>query len=103
MSKDFTLPEFLFGEFPIKDDSFNDQRQFIVHRGISLIEVIAHDEFEDIVFDGKTSKKYSYFGEDFTLAYHTNNTEDSSHGELEVLDRAWEWYREYLIWEDTQE
>ena len=86
--EDLTLPEFLFGEFPIKDDSFNDQRQFIFHKGISLIELIAHDEFEDVVFDGKTSKKYSFFGEDFTFAYHTNNTEHSSHGELEVLDRA---------------
>ncbi|MCK0192975.1 hypothetical protein [Arenibacter sp. F20364] len=100
--EDFTLPEFVFGEFPIKDDSFNDQRQFIFHKGISLIEVIAHDEFINVVFEDKTSKQYSYFEEDFTLVYHTNNTEYCIHNEMQVLDLAWEWYRKYLLWEDIQ-
>ncbi|SHJ62821.1 hypothetical protein SAMN04487911_12810 [Arenibacter nanhaiticus] len=101
--EDLILPEFIFGEFPIKDDSFNDQRQFIIHKGTSLIEVLAQDEFTNVVFDDKTGKQYSYFGEDFTLFYQTNNTAASGQNEMEVLDRAWEWYREYLIWEDTQE
>ncbi|SHJ00076.1 hypothetical protein SAMN04487911_10952 [Arenibacter nanhaiticus] len=101
--EDLSLPEFIFGEFPIKNDSIHDQRQFILHKGISLIEVIPQDELENIAFDDKTSKHFSYFGEDFTLFYQTNNTAASSQSEIEVLDRAWEWYREYLIWEDTQE
>ena len=101
--KDFTLPEFILGRLPIKNNSFNDQRQFIFHKGISLIEVIAQDEFKKIIFSAKTNKQYSFFGEDFTLVYHTNNTEYSNQNEMEVLDRAWVWYREYLIWEDTQD
>jgi len=42
--EEFTLPDFVFGEFPIKNRGFKDQRLFIFHKGISLIEVISHEE-----------------------------------------------------------
>ena len=101
--EELNLPEFLFAEYPIKDGSVNDLRNFIVHKGISLIEIIPNDEIITIVFDSKTSKQYSFFDEDFTLVYHTNNAEYYNISPLDLLDKAWEWYREYLIWEDTQE
>ncbi len=100
----FNLPEFLLGDFPIKNDSFNDDRQFIIHKGISLIEIIAHELYEaHITFDDKISKQYSFFGEEFTLVYHTNNADYFGDSPLDVLDKAFDWYREYLIWEDTRE
>ena len=99
----FDLPEFIFGEIPIKDGGFNDLRQFIFHKGISLTEIIAFDDFTHIIDSSKTSKQYSYFGEDFSLTYHTNNTLLHGQDPIEVLDRAWEFYRDYLIWEDTNE
>ena len=75
---------------------------FIVHRGLSLIEVIAHDENPAfITFNGKATKQYSYFDEEFTLVYHTNNVGYHGIDPIELLDRAFEWFREYLIWEDT--
>ncbi|WP_169630373.1 hypothetical protein [Flavobacterium sp. ASW18X] len=101
--EEFDLPEFIFGEFPIKDGGFNDERQFIFHKGVSLIEIIAFDEFIHVIDSSKISKQYSYFGEDFSLTYHTNNTEHLGLNPMEVLDKAWEFYRDYLIWEDTNE
>lgn len=101
--EELTLPEFLLAEFPIKDGGFNDQRMFIVHKGISLIEIIAHDEFPAFVtFEDKISKQYSYFDEEFTLVYHTNNVEYLDMDPLNLLDKAFEWFREYLIWEDIE-
>ena len=101
--EELILPEFLLAEYPIKDGSVNDLRSFIVHKGISLIEIIPNDEIITIVFDSKTSKQYSFFDEDFTLVYHTNNVEYYNIPPLDLLDKAWQWYREYLIWEDTQD
>ena len=46
---EFTLPEFLLAEFPIKTgDPFNDNRHFIVHKGITLIEVIPNEIFIEL-------------------------------------------------------
>lgn len=101
--KDFSLPDFLLGEFPIKNDGFNDQRQFIIHKGITLIEIIPHEVFTHVTFENQTAAQYSYFGEDFTLCYHTSNGGYYNLEEKELLDLAFEWYREYLIWEDTFE
>lgn len=101
--EELTLPEFLLAEFPIKNESFNDQCIFIVHKGLSLIEVIVHDETPAFVtFHSKISRQYSYFGEEFTLVYHTCNVQFHHLEPKELLDKAWEWFREYLIWEDTQ-
>lgn len=102
--EEFDLPEFLLAEFPIKKDDFNKNRLFIIHKGISLIEVISHELYEaHITFDDKVSKQFIYFDEEFTLVYHTNNVDYFGENPLELLTKAFEWYREYLIWEDTQE
>lgn len=97
---EMNLPEFLFGEFPIKNDGFNDHRQFIFYKGITLIEIISDEIFVSVIFDDKVWKQYSYFNEDFRLVYHTNNSMYHNIDEIELLDKAWKWYREYLIWED---
>ncbi|WP_394749466.1 hypothetical protein [Spongiimicrobium salis] len=101
---EFQLPEFLLGENPIKDGSTTDQRLFIIHKGITMIEVISHEIFPiHLIKDVQRKKEYTFFEESFTLAYHTDNS--SYHGiESEsLLDMAWEWFRQYLIWEDTTE
>lgn len=101
---EFDLPEFLMAEFPIKNNDFNNDRMFIVHKGNSLIEIISHELYEaHITFDEELSKQYSFFDEEFTLVYHTINGDYFEESPLDVLDKAFEWFREYLIWEDTRE
>ena len=102
MKHQFELPEFLLAEFPIKTgNSFNDERHFIVHKGITLIEVIPIDLYKEIhLNDGIISKRYKYNNENFILAYHTNNAHLYDYNQYELLDLAWEWYRQYLKWED---
>jgi len=44
-----------------KKRGFNNQRQFIFHKGISLIDVISHEEFTNIIFDNKNIKAVLLF------------------------------------------
>jgi hypothetical protein len=100
--KELNLPEFLLAEFPIKEkDNPNNQRHFIVHKGISLIEVIPLGIFTELLKDDAISKTYKYNdAESFILVYHTNNAHYHDIDQYELLDKAWQWYKYYLIWED---
>lgn len=99
---EFNLPEFILGEFPIKTgDHFNDNRHFIVHKGITMIEIIPNEIFIELLKDNAVFKRYKYGDEQFILVYHTNNGYLHNINQYELLDRAWQWYKEYLIWEDN--
>ncbi len=98
---DFRTPEFLLAEFPVKTGTPNDNRLFIVHKGVSLIEVISTIDFPEIFLDENTLfREYSYGPEKYILAFHTNNAEFFGLTGEELLDKSWNWFREYLEWED---
>lgn len=97
-TEDFNLPEFLLSI----DDNYNE-RVFITHKGLSLIEIIQEDLYEaTLVFDGKIKKQYEYGIEDYTLVYHTCNVEYFDLKPLEVLDQAWDYFENFLKKEDRQ-
>lgn len=113
-----TNPEYLFCELPIKDRSFNAQRQFIYcTKYLSLIEIFAENDMT-VAFDrSQVQKQFLYGDEGFLLVFTQNNVEmvnahtneiEMLYGnillksELDILNEAWEFYRSYLLWEDSQ-
>jgi len=95
----FDKPEFLLAEFPIKNNSLNDDRLFIIHQGITLIEIIHTDIFPNPQLLN-FHKKFSYNEVEFILAYHTDNSGYYNLSSEELLDRSAEWYMKYVIWEN---
>lgn len=103
MENIFETPIFLFAENPIKTGDFQDQRQFILHKGSDLIEIVSHPEF--LVFDESeqfVTKPFDFFDEHFILIWRTKTTFDQVE-QISILDAGFNWFREYLIWEDTKE
>lgn len=102
------LPEFIFGEIPIKDGSIHDQRHWIYCPGAqSLIEVIPEDEIIAAIDRQLVQKTFVYEGfdgvpEGFRLVIAQDNCELAEIDPTELLRRAWDWYEQYLIWEDAQ-
>lgn len=110
-------PEYLLCELPIKDESFNDQRQFIYcTKYLSLIEIFSEDDIT-VAFDkSQIQKQYLYEDESFLLVFTQNNVEMvnahlneievlkgnvSLKREMDILDEAWKFYEDYLKWEDN--
>lgn len=122
--KQIKLPEFILCENPVKTGDFiDDNRQFIyVVNCLSLIEIIPLDDYQ-IPYDYEmkhneftyTSEKYQE-EESFMLVFVQNNVEfvsDVSEIEIlqgksekvtdvEILEKAWTFYENYLKWEDSQ-
>lgn len=98
---EYTQPEFLFCEIPIKDGSQHDQRIWIYHRlSLSLIEFVNVDNFKDFQFDGK-QERFEYLDENWFGIYVQNNCEATDNNEKEVMKKAWRYLENYLIWEDS--
>lgn len=104
-------PEFLHCEFPIKTgDIVRDNRAFIYCVNyLSLIEIIPMDLFLAAFPIEQAQKEYTYeTGETFLLVFTQNNIELANEATgkdttpEQLLDLAWNYYREYLIWEDSQ-
>ncbi len=106
---EYTQPEFLLCEIPIKDGSFNDERIWIYHRpSLSLIEFICLDRIENEDFQG-LSKDYIYFGTDhidpeaWKGVYVQNNAHIIELDSVDLLDQAWKFLNDYLTWDDADE
>jgi hypothetical protein len=100
---EFTKPEFLFCEIPIKDDSQHDDRIWIYHlNSLSLIEFINVDDFKDFQFTGKQDR-FEYMGENWFGVFVQNNCEVSEQDADQVLKKAWKYLEEYFDWEEEQE
>jgi len=102
---ELSLPEFLLAEFPVKTGQPDDERHFIVHRGITLIEVLPLAIMTELLNDNVVKKQYTYTNpegltEKFILTYHTNNGHFHGFDQFELLDKAWKFYENYLRWED---
>lgn len=102
MKLDFTQPDFLFCELPIKDGSMNDGRLWIYHRlSLSLIEFICVNDFTDFEFEGK-QELFLYDDEEWFGVYVQNNCEATGSNADEVIRRAWDFLEKYFKWEDNQ-
>lgn len=100
---EFTKPEFLFCEIPIKDDSDHDDRIWIYHLdSLSLIEFINVDEFKDFQFIGKQDR-FEYLNENWFGVYIQNNCEATDQNADQVLKNAWKYLEKYFDWEEEQE
>lgn len=103
----FDQPEFLMAGIPVKDGSFNDDRIWIYHRlSLSLIELIYLDNIGESIFDG-VQKDFAYtradgLTENWKAVFAQNNTEATELNTDLVLNRAWEYFLNYLMWEDGQ-
>jgi len=91
--KDFTTPEFLLSTPFFNESGFDENRLFITHKGLSLIEIIDHELFPDIFLKevGKF-KEYRRGENKYTLAYHTCNVGYFGLEPTECLDMAWYWF-----------
>jgi len=104
-----TNPDYLFCELPIKNDSIDDNRIFIYCvKYLSLIEVWPYDIGFAAWPKTMFQKNYSYGSEDFLLVFTQNNIELAMEGkdkvktESQIMDEAWSFFKDYLIWEDSQ-
>lgn len=99
--QDYTTPEFLFCELPIKNGSFHDHRIWVYHPGsLSLIEFVALDDLEIHSFKGP-QKKFTFFEENYLGVFVENNCPATDQDENELLQKAWEFIRDYFAWEDN--
>ena len=113
-----TNPPFLFCELPVKDGSIQDERAFIYCTNyISLIEVWPLELGPAAWPKEQFQKNYKYFDEDFILVFTQNNVDlvneqisdiavlqgkASRKTQEQLMDEAWQFYREYLEWVDSQ-
>jgi hypothetical protein len=96
---DFKQPDFLFCEIVIKDGTENDDRIWIYHRkSLSLIEFINVDNFKDFQFTGKQDR-FEYLNENWFGVFVQNNCETTDYNSDKVLKAAWEYLKDYMIWE----
>lgn len=109
MSKD---TEFLLAEDPQRPEA----GEFILHirPPVALIQVLSMDDQDPVSDDKYIAKDFTYVGpEGYTEVYQlvclpfTDGIVEfnkETRGELlPVLNRAWEWYADYLKWEDDHE
>lgn len=118
MTKKTTIPDFIFCENPIKNnDKLNNLRNWIyASKYLSLIEVIDNEALDIIYPMEIPQKNYEYLDQNFTLVLVQNNIHFvNDFQELEIvkgekeamtdenlLDLAWDFYFEYLAWEDNR-
>lgn len=105
-AEELTIPEFILGEVPIKDGSIQDQRSWIFcPRALSLIEVIPEEELTVAIHRYLVQKKFTYLNsqkvkENFLLVIVQNNCEFTSINPIQLLEKSWQYYLQYLKWED---
>ncbi len=108
MSKfNYTQPSFLFCEIAVKDGTQNDDRIWIYHlKSLSLIEFVCANDVDDFQFSGK-QERFDFENidgviEDWFGVFVQNNCEATDFNPDKVLKVAWEYLKEYMIWEDEK-
>lgn len=99
--QDYTQPEFLFCEIPVKNGSFHDNRTWIYHRlSLSLIEFIYLNDVADFEFQG-VQEVFLHNDEEWIGVFVQNNTELVGADPMAILRAAWAQFEAYLGWEDN--
>jgi len=106
---DFYTPEFLLCEIPVKKGNFHDNRVWVYAvNAASLIEFICIDDrVKDFGFtvDLERVERFEYINlngivEDYFGVFTQDNCELSKKNSKEVMQAAWNFYKEYLNWEN---
>lgn len=99
--QEFLLPPFLLSEIPIKDGSHNDDRVWVTCIDAnSIVEFICLDEVESFS-SNQLQKEFDYEGEEWLGFFAVNNCEqDPSINPETLIKEAWNFFKEYMIWED---
>ncbi|AIT65706.1 hypothetical protein LIT13_01320 [Flavobacterium psychrophilum] len=104
---EYIQPSFLFCEIPIKDKSQNDNRIWVYHlKSLSLIEFVCVNDVIDFQFKG-IQERFDFENidgvtEDWFGVFIYNNCELTEHNQNKVLKAAWEYLKEYFVWQDSQ-
>lgn len=102
----FSQPDFLLCEIPVKDGTLNDNRLWVYHRlSLSLIEFVNVDDFKDFQFKG-TQERFEYENingliENWFGIFVQNNCEATDNNPNQILQNAWEFLKDYFNWEDS--
>lgn len=122
--KEISIPDFMHCEIePKTGDDVDNNRQWIYSpKYLSLIEIIPIDEMLIVYPEEIPHKEFIYHSEKYQMeetfqlvivqnnieaANAANDIENLLNGvdpmtEVELLDAAWEYYKTYLQWEDSQ-
>lgn len=101
---DFTLPEWVFLDGTSHTGNGLAGRTVIQHiRTHTIIEAVCLDEFDVTHFDG-LQLRFKHMGlndveENHLLGLHFSRLEDEDEI-MEVLEKARDWYIDYMNWED---
>jgi hypothetical protein len=107
-AEELEIPKFLLCEQPIKANNNLDHRAWIYcPTSLSLIEVIPEEDITVAINRKLVQKKFTFensnlFPEEFTLVIVQDNCEMAEINPYHLLQKAWEFYEEYLIWSDSQ-
>lgn len=107
--EELITPRFLLAEEPIKDKSNSMPNRLWIYAPfcLSLVELICLDDVNFIPFENeRLSKEYLYTPlegkpERWLLVFIQDNTPMVDLISENLLDEIWEWYTEYLMWEDA--
>jgi hypothetical protein len=100
------IPDFLLCEVPIKGGDNLDKRMWIYSRmTLSLIEIIPEDYLPAATNRNLIQKRFLYknsggLTESFLLVLVQNNCGLVDFEPLHLLVNAWQWFENYLKWED---
>ncbi len=101
------IPEFVLVEIPVKDGSMHDERMWIYcPQALSMIEVISEFEIDAVLHSSLIQKRFKFTNsqgeeESFTLGIVQNNCGLAEVDPHDLLDRAWHFFNDYLVWEDS--
>lgn len=96
----YQLPKFLISEIAIKDKSYNDDRIWITcPQYLSIIEFVLLGN-GGVYASNQIEMNFDYEGEEWIGFFAQNNCEMVDIDPKIVLKEAWEYFKNYLIWED---
>lgn len=100
VKQEYPTPEFLLCELPIKDGTYQDNRNWVYHvKSLSLIEFVSVDQFIDYNFPSNDYFVYTnIFGEDehYVGYFVQNNCELTGYESSKILEEAKGIYFEFI-------
>ncbi len=100
--EEYKLPKFLLSEIAVKDGSYNDDRVWITcTEYMCIVEFIYMNNVDELELDSdQIQLNFEYEEEEWVGFFALNNCEIEEVEPKQVLSEAWEYFKEYLIWED---
>lgn len=97
----YELPEFLLSEIAIKDNTYNDHRIWVTcPKYLSIIEFV--NLGSGAFASNQIQMNFEYNDEEWLGFFAQNNCDIVGVDPKQVLKKAWEYFKNYLVWEDQQ-